>query len=108
MAAHVTRAHLPFLFVQTPAAAALLGRHASEFAVLAMKAALKNQRSAEIAHQQFRFRGHDLVFSSHVNGRGELVITIDIGDPALADRLILEEDLRRAVRAIPRVKGLNP
>lgn len=108
MAAHVTRAQLPFLILQTPAAAALLGRHTSEFAILAMRAVLKNQRSAEIAHQQFRFRGHDLAFSSKVNGRGELVISIDVGDPGLAGRVILEEDLQRAIRAIPRVKGVNP
>ena len=90
------RAALPFLLVASPAARALAGRDLTKIAVLAMQAMIQQRRSIEVAHQQIRYRKHCFAFSSRVGRHGDLILELDIGDPRLADRLILETDLRRA------------
>ncbi len=54
------RAHLPFLVVPSHAAAALVGRDLDVVAVLALKAILQHRKGLEVAHQQIRYRKHDL------------------------------------------------
>lgn len=107
MPSQISRAFLPFLFMPTPAVSARLGRASVDAAVLAIRAVLLNRKTLEVAHQQIRFRDVDLAFSSRITSRGDLVIDLDIGDPTLAGRIILEEDLRRATRA-SRMKGVSP
>jgi hypothetical protein len=89
-------ASLPILVVTTPAARALLGRDVSKVALLAVQAMLRQRKSIEIAHQQVRYGRHVFAFSSRVGRDGDLILQLDIGDPALGDRVILETDLRRA------------
>ncbi len=96
----MNRAFLPFLYVPSHQARALLGRRLDTVAVLALRAILEHRRSLEVAHQQIRFGGHDLAFSSRITGRGQLVVELDIGDPRLADRLVLEEEIRSAGRQV--------
>lgn len=94
----MTRSFLPFLFLPSHAAAALVGRHRDKVAVLALQAVLRNRRSLEIAHQQIVWRGQALALSSRITQRGELVVELDVGDDRLADRLILEDELKAAQR----------
>jgi hypothetical protein len=61
---------------------------------------LKSRRSLEVAHQQIRFGQHHLAFCSRIGSLGDLIIELDIGDPRLSNRIILEEDLRRARKAL--------
>ena len=70
--------------------------------MLALRAIIGPNKSLEIAHQQISFCGHELAFSSRVTESGELIVDLDIGDPRLADRIVLEEELRvaRKVRGI--------
>jgi hypothetical protein len=90
------RAFFPIIYSASPAVTECLGPWLNRAAVLALRAILKNGRSLEVAHQQIRFVGQDLAFSSRISSHGELVVEFDLGDPRLADRIILEEDLRRA------------
>jgi len=92
----MNRAFLPFKFLPTHAARAALGRELEAAAILALRAILRHHRSLEIAHQQISFRQVPLAFSSRITERGELVMDIDVGDPRLAGRLILEDELREA------------
>jgi hypothetical protein len=96
----MNRGFLPFLFLCTHAAGRLLGRNGASVAALAAKAILSHRKSLEIAHQQVRFRGHDFAFSSRITAQGELVIELDVGDPSLGDRIVLEEELRTATRKV--------
>jgi hypothetical protein len=91
-------AHLPFYVVPSAAARALLGRELPAVAVLALQAILRNHRGIEVAHQQIRFRKHHLAFSSRIGRHGDLIVDLDIGDPQLGGRVILEGDLQRAER----------
>jgi hypothetical protein len=100
-------AHLPFLVVSSHAVTALLGRELDTVAVLALKAILRNQKGLEIAHQQIRYREHNLAFSSRIGRRGDLILELDIGDPRLDQRLVLEEELRRATRNVSRSRGTD-
>lgn len=100
-----TRAFLPFIVLPSHAVAEKLGRLTERAAVLALKAILQDHRQLEVAHQQIVYCGHRLAFSSRITGRGELVIELDIGDPGLEGRVILEDDLRRATR---RLRGIAP
>lgn len=93
-------AFLPFHVLATRDASLVLGRDAPRAAVMALRAILQHRRSLEVAHQQIRYRGHDLAFSSRITPRGEIILDLDIGDPRLADRLVLEEELRRSVRKV--------
>ena len=92
------RASLPILMRATPAAQKLLGANAAKVAELAMKAVLRHRRGIEIAHQQVRFGRHHFAFSSRIGREGDLILDLDVGDPALHDRIVLEADLRRAER----------
>lgn len=94
---------LPFLFQASEEVRRRLGRDLQRVAVAALRAVLRHRKSLEVAHQQISFGGHHLAFSSRVNASGLIVLEIDVGDPRLADRLILEEDMRRAIR---RVRGI--
>jgi hypothetical protein len=90
------RAALPFLLVTTPALRKALGREVEKVAVLAAQALLRHRKTLEVAHQQVRYRKHMIAFSSRIGRHGDLILELDMGDPALGDRLVLEADLRRA------------
>jgi hypothetical protein len=92
------RAFLPILVVPTHAARRALGADVRRAAVLAAKAIIRGRRGFEIAHQQIRFRDHDLAFCSRIGTQGDLILELDVGDPKLGDRIVLEEELRRANR----------
>jgi hypothetical protein len=100
----MTRAFLPFYCFPTPAAAKLIGSDVDRVALLALRAMLLHAGTVEVAHQQVRYAGHDLAFSSRVNKAGDLVIDLDIGDQSLRDRIVLEAELRRETC---RVKGIR-
>jgi hypothetical protein len=99
------RAFLPFLFLPSAAVLSELGAASAQAAVLAIKAICRHRRSLEVAHQQIEFRGKPYVFSSRITGNGDLVLNLDIGDERLADRIVLEEELRQAHRNL---KGIAP
>ena len=92
------RASLPILVIPTHPVRRVLGSDLGKVAVLAVKAILQNRKGIEVAHQQIRYRKHDLAFSSRIGSRGDIILELDLGDPRLSHRLILEEDLRRASR----------
>ena len=93
------RASLPILMTATPAVQKLLGPELPKVAVLAMQAILRQRRAIEIAHQQIRYRKHHVAFSSRIGRHGDLILDLDVGNPALANRIVIEADLRRAERA---------
>ena len=99
------RAHLPFLIVPSHAVATLVGRDLDTVAILALKAILQHRKGLEVAHQQIRYRNHDLAFSSRISRNGDLILELDVGDPRLSKRLVLEEELRRATRNVNRESG---
>ena len=98
------RTALPFLFLPSHAAARLLGPHTAQAAVLALRAIIGRNKTLEVAHQQISFCGHELAFSSRVTEGGDLIVDLDVGDPRLADRIVLEEELRAATR---KVRGIE-
>lgn len=81
------RALFPFQFLPTHRVVEILRGDISLVAV-------------EVAHQQVVFRGHHFAFSSRVSQAGELYLELDVGDPRLGDRLVLEDELRKAGRQI--------
>jgi hypothetical protein len=91
-------AHLPIFVAPSAAVRSLLGRDLPAVAVLAVRSILRHRRGVEVAHQQIRFRKHDLVFSSRIGRQGDLILELDVGDPRLAGRLVLEHELGRAER----------
>jgi hypothetical protein len=99
------RAHLPFLVVSSHAVATLVGRDLDRVAVLALKAILQHRKGLEVAHQQIRYRNHYLAFSSRISRNGDLILELDVGDPRLSQRIVLEEELRRAARNVSRQSG---
>lgn len=99
------RAFLPFHVMPSHAVAEKLGRRTERAAVLALRAVLQGHRQLEVAHQQIQFNGHCLAFSSRITARGDLVIELEIGDPRLGERIILEDDLKRATRAVRGIAG---
>lgn len=101
----MTRALFPFHCYMTPAAARMIGPHLSTVAVKALRAVLHNGRGFEIAHQQITWDEHDLAFSTRFNASGDLVLEFDEGAEGLRDRVILEQELRREIRAI---RGVSP
>jgi len=92
------RASLPILMTATPAARALLGPNLPKVAVLAVQAILRHRRGIEVAHQQVRYGKHHFAFSSRIGREGDLILDLDVGDPALENRIVIEADLRRAER----------
>ena len=101
------RAHFPFLVVPSHAVAAMVGRDLDTVAILALKAILQHRKGLEVAHQQIRYRTHDLAFSSRVSRSGDLILELDVGDPRMGQRLVLEEELRRATRNMSRSSGAD-
>src|SRR5215472_15581948 len=95
----------PFGFYVSKAASEALGAQANRVAVLALRAILSHRKSMEVAHQQIRYCGRDFVFCSHITGKGQLIIELDLGDARLSDLLILEDDLRNAECKARDVKG---
>ena len=75
----------------------MLGRDLHKVAVMAMQALLRNRRGIEVALQQIDYRKRPIAFSSRIGQMGDLILELDIGNPALADRLFLEQDLRKAL-----------
>lgn len=101
----MNRTFLPFLFLPSHAAARLIGRERDKVAVLALQAILRSRKSLEVALLQICWRGNPLAISSRVTQRGELVVELDVGDARFQDRLILEDDLRTAQRAVRGIAG---
>ncbi|MET1046430.1 MAG: hypothetical protein ABWX70_06960 [Hyphomicrobium sp.] len=94
----MVRSNLPVYIDASRRVGDRLGAHIGDVALLAIRAILKNRRSVEVAHQQIVYRGHHLALSSSITARGDLIVAIDIGDPALAHHLILEDEFRSAER----------
>jgi hypothetical protein len=94
------RAFLPILVIPTQAARRALGSDLQKVAVLAAKAMIRRGKSLEVAHQQIRFADHDLAFCSRIGAKGDLILELDLGDPRLSDRIILEEELQRASKFV--------
>lgn len=92
------RASLPILMTASPAVRKLLGTELPKVAVLAMQAILRHRRGIEVAHQQIRYRKHHVAFSSRIGRHGDLILDMDVGDPALESRIVIEADLARAER----------
>lgn len=92
----MSTAYLPFSFIASSALVERYGADTRRIALLALRAAFVRTRQLEVAHQQISFRGDPIALSTHVTASGQLVVELDVGDPRLADRLILEEELRRA------------
>jgi hypothetical protein len=100
------RAFFPIIYSASPAATRAIGSAGlSQAAILALRAMLKHGRSLEVAHQQVSFQGQDLSFCSRITARGDLVIELDLGDARLAHRIILEDELKRAERRTPPIRG---
>jgi hypothetical protein len=87
----------PILVRTTPAVRQAVGPDVNIVGGLALRAVLKSKRSLEIAHQQIKYRSHHLAFSSRIGVHGDLILELDVGDPRLADRVILEADYRKAL-----------
>jgi hypothetical protein len=90
-------AHL--VFRPSLAARKAAGSDLARVARLALATILKNGQTLEIAHQQIVFGKIHFALSSRLGGRGQLILELDLGDPQLAGRVILEDDLRQAERA---------
>ena len=98
-------------FRPSEAVCKVAGSDLAKVARLALEAVLKNDRTLEIAHQQFGYGTSHFALSSRIGSRGQLILKVDIGIPELADRVILEEDLRRAERGhgmMPRTRKNRP
>jgi hypothetical protein len=93
------------VFRPSLAARKAAGSDLGKIARLALEAILKNGRSLEVAHQQIAFGKAHFVLSSRLGNRGQLILELDVGNAVLADRLILEDDLRRAERASDMVRS---
>ncbi len=94
----MVRSNLPVYIEPSRKVSERLGSQISDVALLAIRAILKNRRGIEVAYQQILYRGHHLSLSSRITAAGDLAIAIDLGDPSLAERLILEDELRSAER----------
>jgi hypothetical protein len=102
------RASLPFLLTASPIVREKLGRDLNRVAVLAVQAMLRHHKGVEVALQQIDYRKFPIVFSSRVGRFGDLILEMDVGDPALADRVFLEQDLRKAVAEAARTRAVAP
>jgi hypothetical protein len=96
----MARIHLPFHCVGTPDLMVRLGTDLTPVAQAATRALFRASGNLEIAHQQIVFAGIDVAFSARLNRDGDLVVTLGLGAPHLADRIVLEADLRRAHEAL--------
>lgn len=103
----MNRAFLPFRFLPSRAVVDLLGNDMHAAAVLALEAVIKNRKSLEVAHQQIVVGDRHIAVSTRITAAGDLIVDLDIGDPNLSGRLILEEDLRRAMQSARVAAGLS-
>jgi hypothetical protein len=102
----MNRAHLPFLFLPSRPLVEAVGSDLRKIVVLALRAVLQHRKGLEVAHQQVTYGEHHIAISTRITGSGELIVELDIGDPRLADRLILEDDLRRAGQSLKQRRGI--
>jgi hypothetical protein len=96
------------VFRPSVAARKAAGPDLGKVARLALEAVLKNGRSLEIAHQQITYGNSHFALSSRIGSGGQLILELDIGNPALADRIILEQDLKGAERANGMIQSPKP
>jgi hypothetical protein len=101
----MNRAFLPFIFLPSNAVCEALGGDLQKVAVLALQAVLRYRKTIEVAHQQITYREHHLAFSTRIGGKGDLIVEIDVGDPRLSRRVVLEEDFKRAKRTARNIRG---
>lgn len=96
----MARVFLPVYCVPTQAVARALGSDVERVALAALKAALRHRKSLEIAHQQISYAGHEVAFSTRLTAAGDLILDIDIGNPSLRNRIILEDEFRRETKKV--------
>jgi hypothetical protein len=97
-------ASLPILLTASPAVREVLGRDLRRVAVLAVQAMLRHGRGLEVALQQIDYRQHPIAFSSRIGRMGDLILELEMGNPALAERIFLEADLRKAQAAATKAR----
>jgi hypothetical protein len=88
----------PFYFHASPALSAKLGARLGAAARAAIRAILLSHRRFDVAHQHVMLDGVSITFSSRIGARGDILVELDVGDPGLANRTILEADLHDAER----------
>lgn len=96
------------VFRPSVAARKAAGADLNKVARLALATILKNGRTLEIAHQQIVFGETHFALSSWLGSRGQLILDLDLGSPQFADRVILEEDFKRAEQANGLVRPSRP
>lgn len=89
----------PILVRASASIRARLGHRLGRAARDAVRTVLLARGPVEIAHQQIRVDGFWVAFSTHVGQWGDLVVTLDVGDPGLAERQITEAAYRDAALA---------
>lgn len=94
----MVRSSFPVYIDPSHAVSERLGNRIAEAASIAIRAILKNRRGLEVACQLVLYRGIPLALSSRITEKGDFIVALDIGDPNLTDRLILEDELRIAER----------
>lgn len=102
----MNRAYLPFHFLPSAAVVEMFGNDLNVIAVLAVKAVIRQTKSLEIAHQQIVFRDQHIALSTRISSNGTLIVDLDVGDPRLADRIVLEDELRRAAAEVRSKAGV--
>ena len=102
------RASLPILLVASPALRWALKDDLKKVAVLAMQALIRNRKTLEVSLQQIEYRELPIVFSSRIGRMGDLILELDIGNPALGGRLFLEKDLRAAEAEAAKARASKP
>ncbi len=103
----INRVYLPFLFLSSHPLVEAVGGYVRKLAVLALRAVLQHRKGLEVAHQQIAFGEHHVAMSTRITSTGELVVELDIGDPRLLDRLILDDELRQAAWAGRQMRGIR-
>lgn len=88
----------PILVHASPEIRHAIGPELGKVAGLALRAVFKERRSLEIAHKQVVYRRHHIAFSSRIGELGDLILELDVGHPGLADRVILEDELKRSAQ----------
>ena len=101
----MNRAFLPFRFLPSAVLVDRFGKELFAIAVLAVRAVLKHRKSLEIAHQQIIFRDTPIALSTRISETGDVIVDLDIGDPNLANRIILEDELLRAAQSARTIAG---
>jgi hypothetical protein len=100
------RAFVPFRFVPSRGVTRALSGDLLVVAVDALRAVIRQAKALEFAHQQIEVRGHHIALSTCVTDTGELIVELDLGDPAVTDRLVTEAELRRANEQAKVIAGL--